>query len=96
VPGGGQERERRGQMQHRAAHRDHHAGAQLQQSFAEGLYLSSSTVGVRDAQVQLLHQHVGGGQQHAELVGPEITATGAIDLQRVQFFDPVLDLACWQ
>jgi hypothetical protein len=27
------------------------------------------------------------------MVGPEIAATGAIDLQLVQFLDPVLDLA---
>ena len=46
------------------------------------------------SQAQLLHQHVGGGgQQHAELVGPEIAATGAVDLQLVQLLDPVLDFA---
>ena len=43
---------------------------------------------------QLLHQHIGGGgQQHAELVGPEIAATGAVDLKSVQFIDPALYLA---
>src|ERR1019366_356226 len=65
-----------------------------QQAFAQRPDLSASTVGVCGAQTQLLHQHVGGGgQQHAELVGPEITATGAVDLKSVQFLDPVLDLA---
>jgi hypothetical protein len=81
-------------MQHHAAHRDHHAGTQLQQPFAERPDLSASTVGVCGAQAQLLHQHLGrSGQQHAELIGPEVTATGAVDLKSVQFFDPVLDLA---
>src|ERR1035437_6768682 len=81
-------------MQHHAAHRDHQAGTQLQQSFAERPDLSASTVGVCGAQAQLLHQHVGGGgQQYAELVGPEITATGAVDLKSVQFLDSVLYLA---
>src|ERR1017187_9297466 len=54
---------------------------------------SPRTVGACGSQAQLLHQHIsGGGQQHAELVGPEIAATGAVDLQLVQFLDPVLDL----
>jgi len=45
----------------------------------------------------VLHQHIScGGQQHAELVGPETAATGAVDLQGVQFFDPVLDFAALQ
>ena len=94
LPEGGQKRERRRQMQDHAAHRDHHTCAQLQQPFAERPDLSASAVGVCGAQAQLLHQHVsGGGQQHAELVGPEITATGAVDLKSVQFLDSVLDLA---
>jgi len=35
----------------------------------------------------------GGGQQHTELIGPEAAATGAVDLQSMQFLDPVLYFA---
>jgi hypothetical protein len=43
--------------------------------------LGSSTVGAGGSQAQLLHQHVGrGGQQHAELVGPEAAAAGSADV----------------
>ncbi len=81
-------------MQDHATHRNQHPGAQFQQPFAQGPDLSAGTVGARGPQAQLLHQHVsGGGQQHPELVGPEIAATGAVDLQVVQFLDPVLDFA---
>ena len=59
-------------MQHHAAGRDDHAGAKLQQPFAERPDLGASAAGAGGSQAQLLHQHVGrGGQQHAELVGPE-------------------------
>jgi hypothetical protein len=41
---------------------------------------------------QLLQQRIGGDrQQHAELVRPEARTTGAVDLQRVQFLNSVLD-----
>ena len=70
-----------GQMQYHAARRDGHSGAKFQQPFAERPYLGASTVGAGGSQAQLLHQHIGrGGQQHAELVGPEAAATGAADM----------------
>src|ERR1035441_9750614 len=69
-------------MHDHAAHRNQYPSAQFQQPFAECPDLSACTVGARGPQAQLLHQHVsGGGQQHPELVGPEIAATGAVDLQ---------------
>jgi hypothetical protein len=72
-------------MHDHAAHRNQYPSAQFQQPFAEWPDLSACTVGARGPQAQLLHQQVsGGGQQHPELVGPEIAATGAVDLQVVQ------------
>jgi hypothetical protein len=44
-------------------------------------------------QAQLLHQDIGGvGQQDTELVGPETGATGAVDLEVVQFLDAILNI----
>ena len=87
-----QERKRRGQVYDHAANRTDHPGAQFQQPFAKCPDLSSGTAGVRGFQTYLLHQYVSGsGQQDAELVGPEVAATGAVNLEIVQFFDPILD-----
>src|SRR5271166_7101393 len=78
-------------MHDHAANRTHHPGTQFQQPFTDGPDLSSGTAGVRGLQTQLLQQDVCGcGQQNAELVGPEIAATGAVDLKLVQFFYPIL------
>lgn len=94
VPEGGQKRERRGQMQHHAAHRDDHAGRPASAPVPAASRPEASAVGVSGAQAQLLHQHVGcDGQQHAELIGPEMDGTGAVDLKNVRFLDPVLDFA---
>jgi hypothetical protein len=85
LPERSQKRKRRGQVHDQAANRAHDASAQLQQAFPQRPNLSSRTAGVRGVQAQLLHQHVGGGgQQDAELVGPEAAATGAVDLKIVQ------------
>jgi hypothetical protein len=81
-------------MYDQAAHRDHDPSAEFQQSFAQRPDLSASAVRATSAQTQFLHQYVsGGGQQHPQLVGPEVTAAGAVDLQIVQLFNSVLDLA---
>ena len=72
---GGQKRERRRQVHDYAAQQDQHTRAQFQQPFAQRPDLSPRAVGTRSSQAQLLHQHVGGGgQQHAELIGPELAA----------------------
>src|SRR5208282_5735472 len=56
--------------------------------------LGAGTGGASSPQAQLLHQDIcGGGEQDTELVGPEAGATGAVDLQVVQFLDAILDVA---
>ena len=68
-------------MQRHPARRNDHSGAKFQQPLAERPNLGASAVGASGSQAQLLHQHVGRrGQQHAELVGPEASATGAVDV----------------
>src|SRR5438105_15551283 len=49
----------------------------------------------RGAQPEFLHEHVrGGGEEHAQLFGPEATAARAPDLESVvEFLDPVFDVA---
>src|SRR5664279_4829840 len=81
-------------MHDHAANRTHHPGTQFQQPFTDGPDLSSGTASVRGLQTYLLHQDVCGcGQQNAELVSPEVAATGAVDLKIVQFFYPILYFA---
>ena len=83
------------QMQHHAADRADDVDPQLQQPVAQPRHLAAGTRSTRRPQSQLLHQHVGcGGQQDAQLVGPEPAATRAVDLQAIeQLLDPVLDVA---
>ncbi|MGA2084136.1 MAG: hypothetical protein ABSG60_01295, partial [Terracidiphilus sp.] len=62
-------------MNDHATHRDHHPRTQFQEPFPKRPYLRTGAVGQRGLQAQLLHQHIGrGGQQHAELIGPETAA----------------------
>ena len=50
--------------------------------------------GARRVQPQFLHEHVGcGGQKNAQLVRPESAAARAVELQVLEFLDPVLDVA---
>src|SRR5207247_7509526 len=66
---------------------------ELQQSFAQHGNLSAGTSGPGSPQSQLLHQDVGsGGEQNPELVGPEAGATGAVDLEVVQFLNAIFDI----
>ena len=66
-----------------AAYRNQHPGSQFQQSLAQHANLGAGTSGTGSPQAQLLHQNIrGGGEQDAELVGPEAGATGAIDLEK--------------
>src|SRR5207237_9430571 len=63
------------------------------QSFAPHGNLSASTSCPCSPQSQRLHQDVGsGGEQNPELVGPEAGATGAVDVEFVQFFYAILDV----
>ena len=74
-----------------ASYRNQRPGSQLQQSFAQRANLGAGTSGAGSPQAQLLHQDVGRGcEQDAKLVGPEAGATGAVDLEVVQFLDTIL------
>ena len=49
--------------------------------------------GVGGAQPQFLHEHVGcGSQEYAQLVRLELVAACAVELQILEFLDPVLDV----
>jgi hypothetical protein len=88
---GGKKRERLRLVYNHALHRDHHRRPHFQEAFPKRRDLSLRTIGARGTQAQLLHENVGSGcQQHLELVGPKPAATGAVDLQRMQFFYSVL------
>ena len=82
-------------MNHHPAHRNHHLSAQFQQPFAQGPHLRPRASGPRRPQPQFLHQNVGSRrQQYPELVGQELRAARAVDLQAlVQFLEAVLDFA---
>ena len=54
---------------------------QFEEPVAQPRHLGAGTGGARRAQPEFLHQHVGGGgEQHAQLIGPEATAARAVDL----------------
>ena len=91
----GEERKRDGKMNHHPAHRNHHLSAQFQQPFAQGPDLRPRACGPRRPQPQFLHQDVGRRRhQYPELVGQELRATGAVDLQAlVQFLNAIFDFA---
>ena len=89
-----QVRRRARQVQDDATHRAHHLDAELEQPVAQPGHLRTGARGAGGAQPQFLHQHVGRGrQQYTQLVRREILATRAVDLQGLQFLDPVLDVA---
>src|ERR1700730_4853397 len=82
-------------MEDDAARRDDDVRAQLEQPLAQPRHLGTRIRSARGPQPQFLHQDVrGGGEEHAQLIRPEPTATGAADLEsRVQFLDSVFDVA---
>ena len=67
----------------------------LREPVAQPRHLGAGTGGARRAQPEFLHQHVGGGgEEHAQLIGPEATAARAVDLQAIeQLLDPIFDVA---
>src|SRR6266481_60636 len=76
-----------------ASYRNQHPGPQLQQSFAQHANLSAGASGPGSPQSQLLHQNIRSSrEQNTELIGPEAGATGAVDLEVVQFLDAILDV----
>jgi hypothetical protein len=90
-----QEREGSGQVQDDAANGDDDMSSELYQSLAKSGHLCSGTGGSLRSESQFLHEHVGGRcHQDPELVGPELGAARAVDLQPVvELFDPVLDVS---
>ena len=83
------------QVQDHAADRADDVRPQFEEPVAQPRHLGAGTGGARRAQPEFLHQHVGGGgEEHAQLIGPEATAARAVDLQAIeQFLDAVLDVA---
>src|ERR1700687_2117634 len=86
---------RRRQMEDDAARRDDDVRAQLEQPLAQPRHLGARIRGARCPQPEFLHEDVrSGGEEHAQLIRPEATATGATNLEPVvQFLDPVFDVA---
>ena len=82
-------------MQDDAADRDDDLDAEREQPVAQPGHLGAGARGARGSQPQFLHQDKGGGgQEHAQLIGPEATAARAPDLETVmEFLDPVFNVA---
>ena len=78
-----------------ATHRTDDLDAELEQSLAQGAHLGAGEARADSGAADLLHQNVGRrGQRHAQLVGEEPRAAGAVERQAVmQRLDAVLDLA---
>ena len=95
VPPGVEVRGRGREVEDDPAHRSDHVGTQLEQPVAQPRHLGAGTGGPRRAQPEFLHQHIGrGGEEHAQLIGPEATAARPTDLEPiVEFLDPILDVA---
>src|SRR6266851_4496209 len=82
-------------MEDDATRRDDDVSAELEQLLTQSRHLGARTSGARRPQPQFLHEDIrGGGEEHAQLIRPEATATGAANLESVvQFLDPVFDVA---
>src|SRR6266542_3896447 len=92
----GIEEGRRGrQMEDDAAHRRDDMDAELEQPLTQRGHLRVGAGRARGPQPEFLHEHVrGGGEEHAQLIGPEATAAGASDLEAVvEFLDPIFNVA---
>src|SRR6266496_4644575 len=92
----GIEEGRRGrQMEDDAAHRRDDMDAELEQPLTQRGHLRVGAGRPRGPQPEFLHQHIrGGGEEHAQLIGPEATAARASDLESVvEFLDPIFDVA---
>src|SRR5712692_1751777 len=87
---------RRGrQMEDDAAHRPDDMDAELEQALTQRGHLRAGAGRVRGPQPEFLHEHVcRGGEEHAQLIGPEAPAARASDLESVvEFLDPIFDVA---
>src|SRR2546426_9061247 len=83
------------QMEDDAAHRADDVDAELEQPLTQRGHLRAGAGGARGPQPEFLHEDVrGGGEEHAQLIGPEAPAARASDLESVvEFLDPIFDVA---
>src|SRR2546426_5680100 len=95
VTPGVEERRRGRQMEDDTAHRRDDMDAEFEQPLTQRGHLRAGADGARGPQPEFLHEDVrGGGEEHAQLIGPEATAAGAPDLESlVELLDPILDVA---
>jgi len=95
VTPGVEKRCRRGQMEDDAAHGAQDMDAKFEQPLPQRGHLRPGARRARRPQPEFLHEHVrGGGEEHAQLIGPEATAAGASDLESVvEFLDPIFNVA---
>ena len=82
-------------MQHDAAHRALDPDTEFEQPLTQRAHLGMRTLGTVRFQSQLLHQHVrSGGEQYTKLVGEEVRAARAVNLQSVmKLLDAIFHLA---
>ena len=94
VTPGVEERRRCWQMEDDAAHRADDKDAEFEQPLPQREHLRAGARRARRPQPEFLHEHVrGGGEEHAQLIGPEATAACASDLESVvEFLDPIFNL----
>jgi hypothetical protein len=83
------------QMEDEAAHRHDDVDAEFEQTLPQCGHLGAGARRARGPQPEFLHEHVRrGGEEHAQLIGPEATAAGASDLESVvEFLDPIFNVA---
>ena len=87
VPPGVEVRRGGRQVQDHAADRADDVRPQFEEPVAQPRHLGAGTGGARRAQPEFLQEHVGGGgEEHAQLIGPEATAARAVDLQAIEQF----------
>src|SRR5882672_24734 len=82
-------------MEDDAAHGPDDMDAELKQPLPQRGHLRAGAGRARGPQPEFLHEHVrGGGEEHAQLIGPEATAARASELESiVEFLDPIFDVA---
>src|SRR5438309_3169001 len=82
-------------MEDDAAYRDDDVDAELEQPLTQRGHLRAGAGRARGSEPEFLHEHVcGGGEEHAQLIGPEATAARPSDLEPVvEFLDPIFNVA---
>src|SRR3990172_4036346 len=82
-------------MEDDTAHRADDVDAEREQPLTQRGHLRTGAGRARGPQPEFLHEDIRGGrEEHAQLIGPEATATRAPDLEPVvEFLDPIFDVA---